>query len=76
MWIIFRDPDSVFTHLDKYVVDVVEDDDIYTYQAKLAERLNGRMYEIHDVSFLQQFVTAGNDTDYFARKYNVWSPRD
>lgn len=73
MWVIFRDPRSLFNHLDRYVVDVVADDDILEYQKQLAERVNGKTYEVHDVGFLQQFVTAPNDVDYFAKKYKTWT---
>lgn len=73
MWVIFRDPRSLFNHLDKYVVAVVADEDILEYQKRLVAEVNGKPYELHDVGFLQQFVTAPDDVDYFARKYKTWT---
>jgi hypothetical protein len=39
MWVIFRDPKTVFNHVDKYVVELVEDKDILTYQELLQKTL-------------------------------------
>lgn len=75
MWILFRDPLTVFNHLDKYVVDVIADSDILTYQTQLKETLGGRAHEFHrDVYFLQPFFTSKQDVDYFVRKYKTWLP--
>ncbi len=73
MWVVFRDVDTQFIHLDRYVVDIVADDDILEYQKQLAKKVNGKTYEFHDVKFLQQFVTAAEGFDYFVRKYNTWT---
>jgi hypothetical protein len=73
MWVIFRDPNTAFNHLDKYVYQVVNDEDILAYQIALHERSGGRIHEINqDVFFLQQFLTTHNDVEYFARRYNTW----
>lgn len=73
MWVIFRDPRTLFNHLDKYVVAVVADDDIGAYQLELAHSTNGTLYEVHDVTFLQPFVKSDSAGDFFARKYKVWA---
>jgi hypothetical protein len=71
MWVIFRDPKTVFNYLDKNVLELVADEDILTYQSQMGD---GRAHEIHlDVYFLQQFFTSKDDIDYFARKYKPWS---
>jgi hypothetical protein len=76
MWVIFRDPNTAFNHLDKYVHEIVEDKDILTYQIALHERSGGRIHELNQtVFFLQQFVTTQEDVEYFARRYNTWLPR-
>jgi hypothetical protein len=72
MWVIFRDSQSVFNHLDRYVVTVVEDNAILDYQRYLVASTSGHPYEIHDVPFLQAFVKSDVAGDFFARKYNVW----
>lgn len=73
MWVIFRDPKTVFNHLDKFVLEVVEDEEILAYQAQLTETLGGRTHEFHrDVYFLQPFFTSKQDVDYFVRKYKPW----
>lgn len=74
MWVIFRDPKTVFNHLDKFVLEVVEDNAILDYQTQLSNTLGGRAHEFHrDVYFLQPFFTSKQDVDYFARKYKSWS---
>lgn len=73
MWVIFRDPRTVFNHLDKYVVAVVAEEDIREYQNELAQSTNGTTYELHDVSFLQPFVKSDTAGDFFARKYKTWT---
>lgn len=74
MWVIFRDPKTVFNHLDKFVLEVVEDGDILAYQAQMKETLGGWAHGIHqDVYFLQPFFTSKQDVDYFVRKYKPWS---
>ena len=74
MWIVFRDPKTIFTHLDKYVVEVVADEDIRTYQAQMKEVLGGRSHDfLADVYFLQPFFTSKDDVEYFVRKYKPWA---
>jgi hypothetical protein len=73
MWIVFRDPQTPFLHLDKYVVALVEDKDIRAYQADLCRRIGGRVYEFDsDVLYLQQFVTGQDETEYYARRVVPW----
>jgi hypothetical protein len=75
MWVIFRDPKTPFNHLDKFVVELVEDKDILTYQTVLHKTVGGRTFPLHtDVWFSQQFVTSVNDVEYFARRYPCWCP--
>ena len=75
MWVIFRDPKTVFNHLDKFVLEVVEDEEILAYQASLMDTLGGRAHEFHsNVYFLQPFFTSKQDVDYFVKKYKPWKP--
>lgn len=73
MWVIFQDCQSVFDHLDKYVVAIVDDADILDYQRELVSSINGCSYEIHDVPFLQVFVKSDEIGNFFARKYSIWT---
>lgn len=73
MWIVFRDVATLFDHLDRYIVDIVSDDDILEYQKQLVVKAGGKPYEFHDVTFLQQFVTSADGFDYFVRKYKTWT---
>lgn len=73
MWVIFRDPNTMFNHLDKFVYEIVNDEDILKYQVALHEKVGGKVHEINQtVFFLQQFISSHNDVEYFARKYKVW----
>ena len=73
MWIIFRDPKTAFNHLDKYVIEVVADEDILAYQKQMNEVIGGRQHEIlQDVYFLQPFFSSKDDVEYFVRKYRPW----
>ena len=73
MWIVFRDPQTPFLHLDKYVVALVEDKDIRAYQSDLLRRIGGRAYEFElEVLYLQQFVTGQDETEYYARRVVPW----
>lgn len=73
MWVIFRDPNTMFNHIDKYVYEIVEDKDILGYQTKLYQQVGGRTHELNQtVFFLQQLVTSKDDVEYFARRYNTW----
>ena len=76
MWIVFRDPKTVFNHLDKYVFEVVADEDIRKYQKGMGETIGGRAHDfMEDVYFLQPFFTSKDDVEYFVRKYKVWGTR-
>ena len=62
MWVIFRDPKTAFNHLDKFVVELVEDKDILTYQSVLHKTVGGRTFPLNtDVGFAHRFVTSVND---------------
>lgn len=75
MWVIFRDPKTVFNYLDKHVLEIVADDDILTYQKQMADVVGGRAHEINQtVYFLQPFFSSKDDVEYFARKYKPWHP--
>lgn len=75
MWIIFRDPQTVFNHLDKFVYEVVGDDDVTEYQARMKDAIGGRTHQfLRDVYFLQPFFTSNQDIQYFIRKYASWTP--
>jgi len=75
MWVIFRDPETVFLSMDKYIVDVIADDDILAYQTQLLRALGGQCHEVHTyVYFIQPLVTTKAGVCYFARKYKTWSP--
>jgi sulfatase maturation enzyme AslB (radical SAM superfamily) len=59
--------------MDKFVVNIVHDDDLETYQRKLAGD-KGSVYEImRNAKYLQQFVISDN-TLYYAKQYEFWSP--
>jgi hypothetical protein len=74
MWIVFRDPKTIFNHLDKVVLELVDDADIGAYQRQLHATLGGHAHFIHeDVYFLQPFVTSAQDVEVFVRKYKPWS---
>lgn len=73
MWILFRDPMTIFNHLDRYIVDVIAEEDIQAYQRQLSEVVGGRAHDFHeDVYFIQPFFTSKDDVSYFVRKYKTW----
>ena len=73
MWVIFRDPKNAFNHVDKFVVEVVEDKDIVAYQQMLLRVLGGRLVEFHlNVPYNQQIFTSLQGVVYFAKKYTSW----
>ena len=73
MWVIFCDPNTLFNHLDKYVYEIVNDEDILKYQLALHEKVGGQIHDINqEVLFLQQFVSSHNDVEFSARKYKTW----
>lgn len=75
MWVIFRDPHTVFNHLDKTVSQVVEDKDVLAYQAMLKSTQGGYAFDLYpNVYFIQPFLTTASGTEYLARRYKVWEP--
>jgi hypothetical protein len=73
MWIIFRDPETAFLDMDKYIADVIADDDILDYQRFLVKTLGGQFHTIHtNVYFMQPFATTASGMAYFARRYKTW----
>jgi hypothetical protein len=73
MWVIFRDPKNAFNHVDKFVVEVVEDKDIVAYQQMLLRVLGGRLVDFHlNVPYNQQIFTSLQGAVYFAKKYTSW----
>jgi hypothetical protein len=73
MWIIFRDPNTIFVDMDKYVASVIADADILAYQAFLVKVLGGHPRPIDtEVYFLQPFARTEAGTPYFARRYKTW----
>ena len=70
MWVIFRDPQTNFRALDKFILGLVEDKDILVFQDHLATLLNGRKQEIHVRNpFIQLFLLT-DEVEYYARKYD------
>lgn len=68
MWIVFREDKSEFVNPDKYVVALVNDVDILTYQ----HSLGGYLFPINtDVNYLQEFVRDHDGLLYFTRRYDV-----
>lgn len=75
MWIVFRDPKTIFNHLDKFVLELIEDEHIHVYQTKMSQTIGGRAHDfMDDVYFLQPFFTSKDDVAYFARRYTIWTP--
>jgi hypothetical protein len=69
MWIIFREDKSEFVNPDKYVVALVNDADILTYQSTFS----GYYFPVNtDVSYFQEFVRDTEGRLYFARRYEVF----
>lgn len=72
LWVIYCDPNTVWNHIDKYVVNIVADKDLDAYQNALAGE-NGTKYEvIRQSKHLQQFVIA-NGNIYSIRQYEFWN---
>jgi hypothetical protein len=75
MWIIFKDPETAFNHLDKFVVDVVNDAELPLYQEKLHAAVGGSWHDVNlVVHFLQPFITSASGVAYFVRQYKPWIP--
>jgi hypothetical protein len=73
MWVIYKDPKTVFVDLDKYTYMLVKDAYILDYQKQLA----GEQGYIHEMQtenrFLQPFVTFHDQNiAFYARRYDVW----
>lgn len=78
MWIVFRDPKNVFLHLDKFVYELVESDDIIEYQEELLKRFpGGRKHEfVESASHLQPFFTTLDGKEFHVRNFSTWwSPK-
>ena len=76
MWVIFRDPKTAFNHPDKYVFEMVADEDILAYQKGMGEIIGGRAHDfLQDVYFLQPFFTSKDDVEYYVRRYIPWATR-
>lgn len=74
MWIIFRDPETIFLDMDKYIVDMIADDDILPYQTKLLKAYGGQGHEVQTyVYFMQPFVTTSTGMCFFIRKFKPWT---
>lgn len=69
MWVILRDTHTAFHVLDKFIVGLVEDKDIFTYQQQLASRIGGRKQEIHTNNPFLQLFLIGDDGEYYVRRY-------
>ena len=73
LWVVYCDPNSVWNHMDKYVVNIVDDKDLDVYQRTLAGD-KGTIYEVmRNATYLQQFVIA-NGNSYYIRQYEFWNP--
>ena len=72
LWVIFRDPNTQFTDLDKYTYQVVDDANILAYQTMLATTQKGEAEPfLSIVSFLQPFVRT-DTCMYYVRRYPLW----
>lgn len=71
-WVVFRDPHNTLTHMEKYVVAIVRDCDIVSYQKDLAGSAGTVNEIVRDMSHIQPFVYAGG-FHYYIRKYVPWS---
>lgn len=73
MWIVYCDPNTSWNHMDKYVVNIVDDNNLDSYQQILAGE-GGTSYEIlRNARYLQQFVISNNNI-YYIKQYEFWSP--
>jgi len=71
MWVIYRDPKTPYTHLDKNVLCLVEDQHILAYQTTLARIVNQDITPlVDDATYLQPFVGIA----YYARRYEPTTP--
>lgn len=71
MWVIFHEPRTHFTHMDKNVFGVVDDKDILGFQKRLADKLGQIPHLIiEEAKHLQPLV--GNH--YYAKRYDPMTP--
>ena len=72
MWVVYCDPNTCWNHMDKYVVNIVHDDDLDSYQRTLAGPA-GSVYEVmRNANYLQQFVVSNNNI-YYVKQYEFWN---
>ena len=72
LWVIFRDPNTQFSNLDKYVYQLVDDANILAYQTMLATTQKGEAEPfLSIVPFLQPFVRT-DTCMYYVRRYPLW----
>ena len=72
LWVVFRDPNNTLTHMEKYVVTIVHDRDIESYQTHLTGTSGTRNEIVRTMSHIQPFVYA-NGFHYYIRRYVPWS---
>ena len=71
MWVIFRYVKTEFQNLDKYIYDLVDDEDILEFQEHLGL---GKKSDINqNVYFLQEFFETKSGTRFYARKYTPFT---
>jgi hypothetical protein len=72
MWVIFHERRTMFTHIDKNIFALVEDNDILEFQRNLAKATGQIDHAIlEDSKFLQNFV----GHEYFAKRFVPMTPR-
>lgn len=73
LWVVYCDPNTVWNHMDKYIVNIVDDKDLDAYQRSLAGD-KGSVYEVvRHAKHMQPFVIA-NGNVYYVRQYEYWNP--
>ena len=70
MWIVFRDPKTIFNHLDKVVLEVVDDADIGAYQRQLHATLGGHAHFIHAKGLTKTQDAAVDDTEELSVEFH------
>lgn len=71
MWVIFYEPRTQYTHIDKNVFGVVDDKDIHVFQKTLADTIGQLPHDlVEEVMYLQPLV--GNQ--YYAKRYEFMTP--
>jgi hypothetical protein len=75
MWVILHDPRTIFNHLEKNIVALVEEKDIVAYQEALCGTVGSKHVLDRESPHCQPFVSFQKDfQDYYARKYVPWDP--